>query len=123
MKISIRQILQLQQTKSLAKLLKQDIPSEDAISLYTLVKQFEDALKYFENKRVELVAEYGDPQDGTDEFTIKDEKKLEQFNKEINKVLDEQIETDFEPIDAEKFEDVKISVDDLETLSSVILKF
>lgn len=101
----------------LSNLVEKEIPIRAAWKLNRLIKTFDKELGEIEEFRVKLVQKLGESKEEGD-IQVPDD-KMDQFIKEFNELLNNEIETDFEPIDVDIFGDISISAKDMMVLDKI----
>jgi len=115
MKIQIKDLLSA--NESLKLVVKKELPVKCSYRLMRLANKISSELKVFDANRVELLKKYGEKIKGG--FKIKPENK-ENFEKDIEILLNEKLNFDFEPIPLEVFGDIKTSLADMLGLDKFI---
>lgn len=118
MKVKLEKIVNGKQ--SLVNLLNQSLPVKTSYRLGKLVSKVERELKDFEAKRLELVKKHGDPVEGDSNKIQVREGNLEEFTKELNELLDVDVDLNFEPVSLDQLADAKLSAVDLNALSDFV---
>lgn len=116
MKIKIADMLGAAEAlKSVAKI---ELPVKASYRLMRLGNKFMSEMKVFETKRMELLKKHGE--ELKKGFIQVKEENQEAFSKDIQSLLDEEVNLDFDLIPIELFGDVKVSASDLGGLSMFI---
>lgn len=93
-------------------LLETKLPIKASYRVMRLLDKLQPELKIYENKRNELVKEFGEEQENG-EVRVVDPKKLEEFQKKIIELLDIEVDVDFEKLKLDELGDVIIAPKDL----------
>jgi hypothetical protein len=101
----------------LGSLLDKQVPIKTAWKLNRLVKVFDKELGDIEEFRVNLIKKLGE-EDAEGNVQVAED-KMEEFVKEFNELLGQEIETDFEPIDIDSFGEVSLSARDTMILEKI----
>lgn len=109
MQLSLREIYAADQP--LAKLSQLDLPGKVAFRIVWLLDQIVNHIKKSEEVKTKLAQKHGDII-GENKYHIKEENKAE-YIKEINELLDEKVELNFEPLDPSLLEETKLKAVDL----------
>jgi len=103
----------------LEKLIGREIPVKVAFRLNNLVKQFDVYLTEIEEYRVKLINTYGKKDEEKGEIVVPP-KKMKDFMKEMNELLNEEVEIDIKPINVNMFgDDLMLSTKDLMILEKI----
>lgn len=113
----LRQIINPNFKAAMSKLIKQDVPLRVAFKLKQTTKTMNDAIKHYDEIRKEALTKYGS-KDINGEMIIDsggniafEQDKLRIFNKEIEDLLNSDIE--ITKLSIEDLGDIRISADDL----------
>lgn len=103
----------VENTESIANLLKLELPVKTAYKLAKLSNAIESELREFEQLRNNLIKKYG-KQSG-DEIKIEptDKETFEKFSSEINELLETEVELNYTPIDIDELGSIKLSAFDM----------
>jgi len=119
MELTVQEILQMKEV--LQKILGVDIPVKTAFRLGKLAVKLQEELQFFQKTRLSLLEKYGTINKEDDTVSIEDEDKRKQFTEDIQQVLSEQINIDFNPINISDLgEDLKISAAEIIVLERII---
>ena len=110
MKVKLHQIVN--SAESLKSLLEIKLPAKISYRLKRLVNKLDPILATYNEKRNELVKEFGEEQEDKS-IKVADEAKLKLFLEKLNEVLEIEEEIDFELINIEDLGDVVIAPKDL----------
>lgn len=113
MKVTLETIYVSQ--NSLTKLINLDLPITTAYKFSRLVKKIREELATFEESRVALVKKYGNKEDTSGTVRVSLD-ATEEFSNELKKLLEVEIEVDFEPIPLSDLGDIKMSAVDISNL-------
>jgi hypothetical protein len=113
MKIKLKDIIE--NKENLISLQQVDgFPFKVSYRIKRLIDKLNPEVKSFEEKRNDLIVKkYGEKDPESENYSIKDPKKLEQFAEDLKSVMEEMIEVDFDPISIEEIGDVKIAPKDI----------
>ena len=97
---------------NLTKLLELKLPVKVAYKLNKLANKFESEVKFFNDKRNELINELGEKKldaEGkeTEQIEVK-QGELKQFYKKLNEIVEVETEVNFEPISISELGDIVI---------------
>jgi len=112
MKFKLRQIINMR--KSLAKIANQEVSIDKAFVIARNIKFFNQEIENFDERRNELIKKYS-----TDKTTV-DKDKEEDFFKELQVLLDVEVEIDLIPVDLSQIKDIKLTAMDLIVLDSIV---
>jgi hypothetical protein len=115
MEVQIKDLLSA--NESLRLIAKKELPVKCSYRLMRLANKISSELKVFNTNRLELLKKYGEKVKGG--FKIKPENS-ENFEKDIETLLDEKLNLDVEPILLEVFGDIKTSLGDMLGLDKFI---
>jgi len=125
MKIKLMTIKSIED--SLQKLMNKELNVRIAYRLAKVLKIITTELQEVEKARIELIRKYSDApkQDGksdpvSGQVQVAKEKEQE-FFKEFNELLQEDVEIEFEPIDISELDDIKLSPLDLLKLTDFVI--
>lgn len=103
----------------LIKLIEKEIPVSVAFRITKLVKVIDDYLTEIEQFRVKLINQYGVKNEEKNLIEVPGH-KMKDFSKEMNALLNEDVEIDFTPIDINSFgDDLKLTTRDLMILEKL----
>jgi len=103
----------------LTKLIEKEIPVSIAFRINKLVKIIDEHLVEIEEFRVKLINTHGERNEEKNQLEIP-QRKMKDFTKEMNVLLNEQVEIEFTPINIELFgDDLKLSTKDLMVLEKI----
>ena len=108
--------------KSLSKLLDKELDVIVAYKISKLVKQTTQDLTILEENRIKLVRKYSSKEAAKDGTVSVDRDKQMDFHNEFRKLLEQEVEVDFEPIPMEQLGDIKLTPIDILSLEDVVLK-
>lgn len=115
MKITIKEILE--NVESLKLLMEKDLPVKVSYRIKRLIDKLNPITKVYDEKRVELIKEYGDKvvdeKTGEENTQVKDPEKIKQFMEKVNDLQSLEEEVEFDKIGIEELGDVKIAPKDL----------
>jgi len=118
MKITLAKIKNME--KSLNKIISQDINIKAAFKLGRILKVIENELINVENFRVKLISKYGTKNPENGEVVVNKE-NVQIFYKELNELLQTEIDIDFSPVNCDEIGDIKISAIDASVLDGIII--
>lgn len=105
MKIKLNKIVN--SIESLNALTEIKFPAKVSYRIKRIIDKLEPILKTYNEKKNELVREYGETEeDGT--VSVKDPEKLKEFLPKIEEILEVEEEVDFEPIPVEMLGDTEV---------------
>lgn len=113
-KIKLRELRDI--TTSLVKLVTMDLPAKISYRMTRLVKLIKGELQDLEEVRVELVKKHGIQ---TEQGIVVKE-NIEEFNKDFNEILDEEIEITFIPVNLSSIGEKNLSALDMLNLEIFI---
>jgi len=103
----------------LTKLIEKEIPVKAAFRLNNLIKEFDIHLTTIEDYRVQLINKYGVKNEETGDIQVPP-KKMKDFMKEINGLLNEDVTIEFKPLNINLFgEDLTLTTKDLMILEKI----
>lgn len=103
----------------LTKLIEKEIPVNTAFRLNKLIKVFDEYLTQIEEYRVKLINQYGVKNEEKNQLEVPG-KKMKDFSKEMNDLLNEEVEVEFTPININMFgDDLMLSTKDLMLLEEL----
>lgn len=105
MNIKIKEIVS--NVENIKELQSIKLPIKISYKLSKLIGKIQPELDIYNEKRDELVKEYGDKQED-DTFKVTDPNKIKSFIEKINDLVEIEVEIDFEPIDIEDLGDISI---------------
>ncbi|MCK9370955.1 hypothetical protein M0R04_13675 [Candidatus Dojkabacteria bacterium] len=88
----------LEDLDKLTSLSKIKLPIKVSYWVSRILSKVNSELKSFQEQRNKLIEEYGEQDEKTKQFTVKDPEKLKVFSKEINELLDVEVELDVKKI-------------------------
>ena len=97
---------------SLQKLAQLDLPIKSAFRISRFLKQTENDVKALADIRTKILKEFGEPTDEPGQFKVLPD-RIDDFKTELEKLQDEEIECDFQPISLEDLGNVALSAQDL----------
>jgi hypothetical protein len=100
---------------ALRKLVNAELPIKLAFQISSMVDEIDTHLQKFEEFRIELVKKYGDET----ENGIEVKNNIDEFNKEINDLMNVEITVNITPVDMDVFmniDNVNLSVADIKAL-------
>lgn len=115
MKLAIKDLINSKE--ALQKLFSENLPVKTSYRLGRAIKHINSELKDFEDKRIELLKKYGDVVD--DKISVKAE-NMESFTKDINDLLQVELDLAFEPVAIDEIKDAKLSAIDMANLEKFI---
>lgn len=110
MKIKLRYIIE--NTESIANLLKLELPIKTAYKLAKLSNVIQSELRDFEQLRNNLIKKYGKQSGDEIKIDQSDKEAYEKFSSEINELLEAEIEINYSPIDINELGSIKLSAYD-----------
>ncbi|HUS49090.1 MAG TPA: hypothetical protein VMZ91_02940 [Candidatus Paceibacterota bacterium] len=120
MEFTIQEILGMRDI--LTKVVQAEVPIRTAFRINRFVKSVQMELETFEKTRMGLIQKYGEKEENNQQISVKDPQKQKEFQTEIQKVIVEIINIDFNPIRFEEFgNDIKISAAELFALEKIII--
>jgi hypothetical protein len=97
--------------------MEKDLPVKVSYRIKRLIDKLNPITKVYDEKRVELIKEYGDKvvdeKTGEENTQVKDPEKIKQFMEKVNELQSVEEEVEFDKIDIEELGDVKIAPKDL----------
>jgi len=103
----------------LTKLIEKEIPVSTAFRLNKLVKSIDEYLTEIEQYRVKLINQYGVKNEEKNQVEVPSN-KMKDFMKDMNDLLNEEVDIDFTPISINLFgDDLKLSTRDLMILEKL----
>ena len=120
MKIKIREIYNCR--NALAKLANAQMPISLSYKFARMLKSLNDEYAIIEDQRIELVKKHGEEINGN-EHQIKTDEQKENFIKDFDVLLDNEIDLEFEKINIEEMENINISPQELSILSFIFNGF
>lgn len=116
MKIKLKDIAQVQ--NSLINLVQMKIPATVAWKFSRVTKQINDEFTGFNTAREQLFKKYGQPKGEGPSMTLEIlPENVDIFRKEINDLLEEDIDINFEPVSVSILGAAEISIADITNLS------
>lgn len=113
-KLSLRQIASM--VNSINSIMSLPLPAKDSYRLGVAAKLIQERIIVYEQARQNLVTKYGEKVEKENVIRVKDE-NIEAFTKEIEGLLQETVEVNFDPISIELLGDNKINANDMANLS------
>lgn len=105
MKIKLSQIVgNIENIKALQEIA---LPVKVSYKIKRLVDKLNPILKSYDEKRNDLIKEFGDEQEDGN-FAVKDPEKLKEFAEKLQELLDMEEEIDFEKINIDSLGDIKL---------------
>lgn len=104
--------------EALENFVYREVPIKAGLKLAKLIKLLNVELTRIERFRIDLVKKLGVVNEETQEIYVPSEKN-EEFMREFNDFLFTSVTIDFDPIDAQIFEDCKVPVADLILLDKI----
>jgi len=101
------------ETSPIENLLKADFKFKVSYRIRRLTDKLQAILDTYNLQRQELIKKFGEKDEETGNFTVKDPEKLKEFWKELNEMLDVEEEIEFDKIKQEEVEDVKLKAKDI----------
>ena len=114
MKFALGEIRQMKQP--LSTLLDKELPVKASWKLNKLIRFFDGELESIERFRIQLVKKYGVDVDGTTKVL---EENMPNFVNELNDLLSEEVEYEYEPIPVDVLGDITISTRDMMSLEKI----
>lgn len=103
----------------LTKLIEKEIPVSIAFRINKLVKVIDEHLVEIEEYRVKLINQYGERNEEKNQIEVPS-RKMKDFTKEMNVLLNESVDIEFTPININLFgDDLKLSTKDLMVLEKI----
>lgn len=99
MKVTLKQILDSQQP--IARLMDLKLPPATAFRLGRIVSKLDSELSVYNDQRLKIVQEFGEPMEDGMNFKIKDE-NIDEFNKQMNELISVEIDVEITPISIEE---------------------
>ena len=128
METTVRQLVAAR--SSLSKIGQKELPIKLSFKVTTILKKIQQELEAFDEERQKLAQKFNlnqnpnepkDPNSLTEEEQKQEQEKLQQFQLEINQVLDEKANVMIDSIKISEFgDDFKISPEDLFLLGDVV---
>ena len=110
MKLQLKEIIN--STEQIKSLLEVKLPIKVSYRLMRLIDKLQPELKIYDDKRNELVKEFGTKQENGD-MKVEDPKKLEEFSKKMVELWDVEVDVDFDKLKIDEMGDVNIAPKDL----------
>ena len=117
MKLTIREVAPMLQ--SLESLMNVPLPAKESYRLGLVAKQIQDKLVVYEQTRHKIVTKYGEKIESEGVIRVKPE-NAEQFGREMEGLLAEEIEVNFTPISISLLGESKMSARDMANLSPLL---
>lgn len=116
MKTKVRKLLEIK--SSLEKLVSLDVPIKTAFKIGNSIKNFNNEYAAFEDSKMKLFKKYGEEnEDGN--LKIKEE-NIEKFKKELEDLMDIEINIKVPKVTLKELGDIKISAGDIANLDILI---
>lgn len=106
MKLKLSQIVN--SIESLNILIGTKFPAKVSYRLKRIVDKLDPILKTYNEKRNELITEYGTKDEETKNISVKDPEKIKLFMEKLNEILEVEEEVDITPISAELLGDTEV---------------
>lgn len=103
----------------LNKLLDTKLPVKTSYRISRVISKIEPEIKLFNQTRLELIKKHGKEDKETGQYNIP-KKSIEKFTKEINELLTQEIEIDFDCVKIEELGDITIEPSILVSLDWLI---
>lgn len=110
MKIKLEEIIKA--SSALVELQRYSLPVKISYRLKRLLDRLTPILKSYDEKRVELVKEFGE-QNEKKEFEVRDPEKLKLFHEKHNELLEFEEEVEFDKIKIKELGNINIPAKDL----------
>ena len=110
----------IESKKVLDRLCKQDLPGTFAKQLFDMRYSMKKAYEFQEEQEEKIFDKYSPVSNGDGSFRFDPPENLQNFLKEINELAELDAEIDAEPIKMKMIDELKISGDDIEHLSTFI---
>lgn len=111
-KLTLKEVVPM--AESLDNIMNLPIPAKQSYRLGVLAKFIQERMSVYEKSRQNLVQKYGEKTDNV--IRVKSE-NINQFSEEMESLLSEEVQIDFQPISVSSLEEVKISPKDMAILS------
>jgi len=111
----------LNASEGLKKILSADLPIKLAYRLGKYVKILNKELTNYEERRMDLIKKYGEPNDNGSEYKIKPE-NADKVMKDMMELHSIEVDLDVIPIKLSEIENVKLSPIDISNLDKFIKK-
>ena len=111
MKLKLSEIVNAQE--QIKKLVETKLPVKVSFKINKLIVSIQPDLKIFEDKRNELVKEYGGVPDEAGMIKVTDPEKLKVFMEKVSELVSIEVEIDFEPIKIQELGDIVLAPKDL----------
>lgn len=123
MKTSVKTLLQKRQ--GLEKFLNTDLKGVTGFKFRKINRQLTEIFQDYDQSILSLLRAYG-KENGNGQFTVEKE-NIEEFNKEYEKLLDEEIELDFNPIKIKELsekdlESLELSSKDWDSIDTILIE-
>jgi len=103
----------------LTGLIEKEIPVTAAFRLQNLIKAFDEQLQIIEEYRVQLINKFGKKNEEKGEIEVPT-KKMKDFMKSMNELLNEEVEIDYRPININTFgDDLRVTTKTLMILEKI----
>lgn len=106
-------------TRSLPVLTSKELPVKVSYRLFKLLKACSVEMESLEKARVKLVEKYSEEPEEGKERIVSDDKK-EEFQKEFEALLSEEVEIEFAPFSLAELGNISLSANDLVPLEKII---
>lgn len=113
-KLTLREIAPM--VNSLNAVMNLPLPARDSYRLGVAAKMIQERISVYEQARQNLVSKYGQKLEKEGIIRVKDE-NIEEFNKEIESLLQESVEVNMNPIPISLLGDSKVNPNDMANLS------
>jgi len=107
-KFTLKELLEIK--PSVEKIVNQDIDIVQSFKLAKFIKQLNTHYKDYDELRLSLIKKFGERNEEKGTYEVKH--NVEEFKREIDKLLMVEVEVYFEPFNLEDFNGVKISSGD-----------
>lgn len=119
MKVKLRQLVNSSQ--ALSRLMAQPMHAVVAFSLSRIARLIEPELKAYDESRVKLLKEYGEPTEADPtRYEFQSPEKAQSFADELNALLEQEVEGEFKPMTLESLAKAEISAADVLLLDWLI---
>lgn len=115
MKIKNAQLINSEQ--ALIKLKSEALPIKVAYRLNKTIKEIGEKIKFINEQRNDIIMKYGNESDGRFVIAQDDKENVDKFLKDFKEILDIEEELDIDLFDLSDFENVKLSSDEVESIS------
>lgn len=105
----------------LSRVLSEKLPAKIAYRMSRLLSKVTSEVREFNATRERMVKQMGEADAANPTmFTIKDSEKLKEFAEGMNKILEEDVEIDRDPLDINEFGNAQLAASDLAALQDFI---